>query len=182
MPFARVGKDKKVIRTIIKKKDSNTIYKVKGSVINEMYLLKDIRKLEEILLKYIITERGTIKNQITLSNDKYYYVWGEDEYIKKFVDSISSSEIDRLISTIGLAKSFQMYKTFTKKKTDHDKMETEEGLKDFFTHILLGNFTVVDSIDIKEIKIEVVHLKCKNIKLYYIDSIPYNEDGTLYII
>jgi hypothetical protein len=181
MPFARVGKDKKVIRTIINKKDSNTIYKVKGSVINEMYLFKDIRKLEDFLLIYIYMERRAKKNGITLSNDKYYYVWGEDEYIKNFVDSISSSEIDRLLSMIGLVKSYQMYKTFTNKKTDHDKMETEEGLKDFFTHILLGNFTVVDSIDIKEIKIEVVHLKCKNIKLYYIDSIPYNEDGTLYI-
>jgi hypothetical protein len=195
MPIYRVGKDKKVICTLIKKKKRNTIYKVKGSEIEsfmgrvvtskkEYHILPHLHQLMFVLrtqlYKYI-----ALHNKITLNDNKYIYIWIEQEDIKKYVNSILFSDIKEHINKIGCIESFKLYETFTNIKIDYDTwnaiLNSEQKSKDMFVDILIG-ITTIDTITDDDLDIKVVKIKYSDKeKRYNIDGKEYNKDGTVYI-
>jgi len=171
-------KNKLTIRTIINNKDNNTIYKVKGIHMKDMYTVKnkyndDSFHILEYLFNNYICENRTTK---TFDN-KYYYTWLQKKDIKKFVSRLPFSDIERYIYMIGYPNSLQMYETFTNKKIDFDILKTEEGHKKLFTGILSGIITMKDDIDFKVVEIKTLANIANNEKIYIIDGNVYNKDG-----
>jgi hypothetical protein len=196
MPIYRVGKDKKVICTLIKKKKRNTIYKVKGSEI-ELFMCRVFTSKKEYdilphlpqlmfdlrtkLYKYI-----ALHNKITLNDNKYIYIWIEQEDIKKYVNSILFSDIKEHINKIGCIESFKLYETFTNIKIDYDTwnaiLNSEQKSKDMFADILIGITTIDTITDNDDLNIKVVQIKYSDKeKRYNIDGKEYNKDCTVYV-
>ena len=196
MPIYRVGKDKKVICTLIRKKKSNTIYKVKGSEIELFmcrvftskkeydilpYLPHLMHDLRRNLYKYIAEQ-----NKITINDNKYIYIWMEQEDIKKYVNSIPFSDIKKHINMIGCIESFKLFETFTNIKLDCDTwniiLNSEQKIKDVFADILIGIITIDTITDDDDLNIKVVKIKYSDKeKRYDIDGKEYNKDGTAYV-
>jgi hypothetical protein len=132
------------------------------------------------LYKYI-----ALHNKITLNDNKYIYIWIEQEDIKKYVNSILFSDIKEHINKIGCIESFKLYETFTNIKIDYDTwnaiLNSEQKSKDMFVDILIG-ITTIDTITDDDLDIKVVKIKYSDKeKRYNIDGKEYNKDGTVYI-
>jgi hypothetical protein len=172
-------KNKLTIRAIINDKDNNTIYKVRGLHMKDLYTVKkeytndSLQKLEFYFNNYICENRTT-----KTFDNKYYYTWLQKKDIKKFVSRIPFTDIERYIYMIGYPNSLQMYETFTNKKIDFDILKTEEGHKKLFIGILSGIISMKDTIDFKVVEIKTLANIANNEKKYIIDGNVYNKDGS----
>jgi|UniRef100_A0A6C0LVZ2 hypothetical protein len=172
-------KNKLTIRAIINDKDNNTIYKVRGLHMKDLYTVKkeytndSLQKLEFYFNNYICENRTT-----KTFDNKYYYTWLQKKDIKKFVSRLLFSDIESYIYMIGYPKSLQMYEIFTNEKIDFDILKTEEGHKKLFAGILSGIFTMKDNIDMKVVEIKTLANIANNEKIYIIDGNIYNKDGS----